>query len=1054
MRTEGAPDKTRRMLQLIFLAFAVILFRVWHLEVIQKEQKQTDAERPRKRTLILKAHRGVLTDRFQIPLAVNKICYNATLYYNQIAQIPSIGWKDDASGKQIRYSPRKEYISGLSSMLASLLHLDPARVEDLIHSKASLFPHAPFLLKASLSEREYYHLAALEKDWPGVHAETASERFYPEGKCGAEVIGSMGPISSKQYLKIAEEIRDLQALIDDVEQGHPYTLPAGYSSFEDITERLQIMKEKSYRMQDLVGKSGIEGTLEEQLRGFYGEKVYSVDQKGKILGELAGGQDAIAGKQVTLTLSIELQKFAEALLAENESLRERRSLNRNPDAKLPWIKGGGIVAIDPKTGEILALASTPRFDPNDFIPTTNLATNPAEHAKKQKNLCRWLENERTIADIWDGHQESIREHYSAAKGFTEESLPLTWDRFLDFLVPPNSPLKTFFQRVDNVKTASLVQEDLEVLLYASKEPSATALLDQLYPNNLEHSSWLSESEAASAFKRLDALLNPLPSNEDRLFAIDLCRLVVYAPAFTDENLKLLGSMKLTQYRALNQMACRLEAELKDEARKTYRKTEFAAWRKQNQKEFLNEKRADEKKKKLTQRPYLDYLDQKEKELFEIFWKEQRLSVLKASIPATSLLHTALETFRSFEDLQRPLLTSYRRIRSQKEGQTEKDLAAAFYPIGGFGYSRSYAFQANAPQGSIFKLISGYAGLLQTGGENGLSIIDEVKMHSRSFSVASTPTGTPYLRMYKGGRLPKSSRRNIGKIDLVGAIESSSNPYFAILVGDILKNPEDLNDAARLFGFGKRTGIDLIGEGSGNLPNDLSYNRTGLYSTAMGQHTVLSTPLQTAIMLSAIANNGNVLKPMLVKELAGTTRNHESFAHSTLSELRSLGIPFNLFTAALPAEKQESGLLEPKIVRSIEFPKNSRELLLEGMKRVLWSEKGNSRPEIIRGLRTNPLLYDQFLKLRHQMVGKSGTAEVLFNPNINPSSTGEMIKHIWFGSIAFQSDADWDNPEIVVVVYLRHGDAGREAAPLAAQVISKWREIKKKRQLQKPTPDAP
>jgi cell division protein FtsI/penicillin-binding protein 2 len=996
MKNEGVPNKTRQMLRIILAAFFVILLRVWHLSVIEKEQKQSEAERPRRRTLAIKASRGTLTDRFQIPLATNKISYNATLYFNQIAQIPISAWKEDEEGTSVRFSPRKEYIGQLSNKLGALLSLEADRIEDLIYSKASLFPHAPFLLKAQLSEQEYYQLAALEKDWPGVHAEIASERFYPKGKCGGEVLGSMGSISSKQYLKIAEEIRLLQGLIDDVEEGRPYELPEGYSSFEPLATRLQELKEKSYRMQDLVGKSGIEGYFEEELRGFYGEKVYSVDQKGKILGELPGGKEATSGKQISLTLSIELQQFAEALLADHEATREKRSLLIHPEAKQPWIKGGGIIAMDPKTGEILAMASTPRFDPNDFIPTAN----SIDAHRKQKNLCRWLENEKHIADLWDGKQELLRERYSAEKGFFEEAVPLTWDRFLEILLPPNSALKKFFQRVDDVKTACGVQEDLETLLYVFKERSPLTLLDRLYNQGLE--PW--EPDGLAAFKRLDSLLNPLSNNKDRLFAIDLCRLVVYAPAFTDEALKTIGSMKLSQYRALNQMACRLETELRDLARIAYRKKEFAAWREQHQKEYIGEKRAEEKKKKLTQRPYLDYLDRKERELFEVFWKEERLTTLKAAIPAASLASVALETFRAYKDLERPLLTTYSRLRAQKEGQQEKHLAASFYPIGGFGYSRSYAFQANAPQGSVFKLVSGYAGLVQTGGDNVLSIIDEVKMLSRSFAVASTLGGIPYLRMYKGGRLPKSSRANIGKIDLVGAIEQSSNSYFAIMAGDILKNPEELNDAARLFGFGAPTGIELIGEGSGNLPTDLATNRTGLYSTAMGQHTFLSTPLQTAVMLSAIANGGKVLKPLLIKE--------------------------------------KKGSFEPHVLRSIHFPKNSRELLCEGMKRVLWSNKGNARPDIIRALRSNPPLLNEFLSLRNQMIGKTGTAEVLFNPNLNPSSTGQMYKHIWFGSIALHGEDNWDDPELVVVVYLRYGDSGKEAAPLAAQVINKWREIKK------------
>jgi len=1016
MRTEETSFKTRRMLQIIFLAFGIILFRVWHLEVIQKEQKSIEAERPRKRTIVSRARRGTLIDRFNIPLATNKICYNASLYYNEIAQIPSIGWKEDENGKQIRFSPRREYVQNLSTMLASLLELDADRIEDLIYSKASLFPHAPFLLKTSLSEKEYYHLAALEKDWPGLHAEIGSERFYPQGKCGAEFVGSMGSISSKQYGKIAEEIQSLQEIIDELERTNIASLPAEYRSFEDVRSRLQTLNEKSYRMQDLVGKSGIEEAFEEELRGYYGEKIYCVDQKGKNLGEKGGGKGAIAGKQIQLTLSIELQAFAEALLAENESIREKRSQSIHLDSKLPWIKGGAIVALDPKTGEILAMASTPRFDPNDFIPTTN----PTLFAKKQKNLCRWLENERFIGDIWDGHQELVRETYSQQKGFFEESVPLTWERFLEIILPANSPLKIFFQRVDDVKSACSVQEDFETLLYAYQERSALSLLDRLYSKEPVKESRL-EPDVISAFKRLDPLIGPLINNKDRLFAIDLCRLLIYAPAFTNETLQQLGSMKLSQYRALNQTVCRLERTLKEEAKKTYRKTTFKLWKKQHQTEFLKEVRAEEKKKKIAAKPYLDYLDRKEKELFELFWKKERINALKNTLTKNSLLYSALDTFRSFEQLERPLLTTYRKIRSHKKRQTEKQLASSFYPIGGYGHSRSYAFQANAPQGSVFKLISGYAGLLQTGGDLSLSIVDELKMLPHSFSVASSPTGTLYPRMYKGGRLPKSSRINIGKIDLIGAIEQSSNPYFAILAGDILKKPDDLNDAARLFGFGKRTGIGLLGEGSGLLPTDLNYNRTGLYSTAMGQHTLLSTPLQTAIMLSAIANGGKILKPLLVKELRGVEPRHKLI------------------------EKKEQTTFQTKIVRTIEFPKNSREQLLEGMHRVCWSSKGNARPEIIRALRSNPTLLGQFLALRHQMVGKTGTAEILYNPDISPSSEAKMVKHIWFGAISFDQDNDWSNPELVVAVYLRYGDAGKEAAPLAAQIIQKWREIRDRSQ---------
>ena len=995
---DDVSTKTRKILRILSFAFLIILLRSWYLDVVRQEEMQKKAEQPKRRTIVEKASRGVISDRFQIPLAVNKICYNAVIYYNQISQIPSIAWKEDGGGKKVRYWPRREFIQQLSETLAAELELDPLRIEDLIHSKASLFPHVPFLIKSGLTEKEHFRLASMEKDWLGLHAEIGSERFYPQGKAGAEVLGSMGSISSPQYLAIAEEIALLQNVIEGWELGQGYELPEGFSSFEGIASRYQELKEKAYTLQDLIGKSGIEGTFEQQLRGFYGKKVYEVDQKGKYLKELVGGKQAIAGQQITLTLSIELQEFAESLLAEHEATREGRSLGIDPETKMrkvlkqPWIKGGSIVALDPKTGEVLALASTPRFDPNDFIPSSNRET----RERKQRNISRWLENERLIGEIWDGRQDLIRERFSAKNGFYEEARPLTWEFFLDLILPSSGPLRTFFQRVDDVKTALQIQEETE-----------------------------------------GELVRALP-NADRLFAVDLCRLIVHAPSFSNESLKILGSMKLSQYRAMNQAICRLEAQLKQEAFLSFHKNEFQAWRSEHQKEYLAEIRKQEKAAKRPARPYIEALDQKEERLFQVFWNERRLENLAAAVKTEMLFKSlreedvkgVLQTFRPFGELTRPLLGTYRSFRNQME----KALASSFYPVGGFGFSRSYAFQATAPQGSIFKLVTAYASLAKTKGENPLTLIDEVKNNPK-LTVASTLTGVPYPRMYKGGRLPKSHVPEIGKVDLISALEQSSNPYFSILAGDVLSDPEDLNAAARAFGFGSRTGIGLPGEGRGKLPNDLRYNRTGLYSTAIGQHTLLVTPLQTAVMLSAIANGGKVHKPILVKETAGTLPNRgawEAFEATPFAEeeLRALGICFPLFTAAFKrSERQSAELQKAEIVRKIDLPSSIRSQLLEGMDRVVWTSKGTARPGQIR----NTALLAQYLSLRHQMVGKTGTAEILFNPNINPSSLASMYKHIWFSSIAFEESGKvlWDSPELVVIVYLRYGDGGREAAPLAA-----------------------
>lgn len=917
-------SQTNRVLRVILCAFLVIVLRIWHLSTVQREERLIEAKRPQERTLLLKADRGILVDRFGIPLAENKICYNAAVYYNQIAQIPVIAWQNG-----VRTTPRREYVLELSHILAKELGLDPLRVEDEIHSRASLFPHVPYLLKSHLSELEHYRLKMLEKDWVGVHAEISSERFYPLGPVACNVIGRMGSISSREYRAIAAEMAELQ----DVRE---------WGADEG---RLSELKERAYTLTDLIGKTGVEGQFEEDLRGFYGKKTLEVDQKGRYLRELPGGREAVAGKKITLSISAELQQFAEELLTEDEKRRQ----------KLFWMKGGAIVALDPNTGEILALASYPRFDPNDFIP----AIHPVERKRKQERACRWLENERFIGAVWDGKEPLQRER---------EEKRLTWEFYLELVTPPESAARLFFSKPVDLKTALQPQTDP--------------------------------------------------------FIEDLCQLCLDRSRFNEALASQYGSMKLSTYRALNQEFLRQEASLKEEAVLAFRQEEFLQWRQGHQKDFLAEKRREEKEKKTYARPYLDYLEAKEKELFAIFWAEKRLPLLAKKM---GLPESLLATFRSFAEL----------------GAPQKDLATAFYPPGGFGFTRSYAFQVASPPGSWFKLVTGYEGLQQ--GLHGLTLIDQ----TQSDSVARMLSGTPYPRIYKGGRLPRSHAPDLGRVDFIGALEQSSNPYFAILAGDYLKDPEDLARAARRFGLGEKSGIELPGEARGMVPTDLRTNRTGLYSTAIGQHTLLATPLQCALQIATIANGGHLLRPKITLELSGLSPNRQpltAFACSSYlgkEELALLGIPFPLFTAAQERAADAGTAAGPMEIRRI-LPLSSqvRNQLLTGMDQAVWGPKGNARAAVIRQLWADPIAMQGYLSLEHQMLAKTGTAEILCNPYRAPGSVPKMFKHVWCGATAFPSSV-WTDPEIVVVTFLRYGDGGKDAAPLAAKMIRKWREIRAK-----------
>lgn len=104
-----------------------------------------------------------------------------------------------------------------------------------------------------------------------------------------------------------------------------------------------------YRPGDLVGISGVEKSYEKELRGVKGVKNYVADRLMKSVGPYKDGeydQPAKSGKTITLTIDYELQQYAEKLLQN---------------------KRGAIVALDPKTGEILAMASAPTVDPNLYL---------------------------------------------------------------------------------------------------------------------------------------------------------------------------------------------------------------------------------------------------------------------------------------------------------------------------------------------------------------------------------------------------------------------------------------------------------------------------------------------------------------------------------------------------------------------------------------------------------------------------------------------------------------------------------------------------------------
>jgi cell division protein FtsI/penicillin-binding protein 2 len=279
------------------------------------------------------------------------------------------------------------------------------------------------------------------------------------------------------------------------------------------------------------------------------------------------------------------------------------------------------------------------------------------------------------------------------------------------------------------------------------------------------------------------------------------------------------------------------------------------------------------------------------------------------------------------------------------------------------------------------------------------------------------------------------------------MEKSSNLYYALLASNVIKDPNHLIATAKTLGFGSKTGVDLPYESCGSIPTDILTNKTSLYSFAIGQHSLIVTPLQTAVALSAIVNNGKVLKPQIVKAIANIESEKDPIkllftkpSHYE-KQYENIGIFFPLFPQGEEATKIP--YLQPfkkEVVRSFEIPDLVHKTLMMSLYKVVNSSKGTARPEVISSLLTNPYKRAVYKSVMKNMGGKTSTAEIAYKPTLDREQEATIVKNIWFTAISFEDTTIFSNADLVVVVQLRFGNHGKEAAPLAASVIHEWQKI--------------
>lgn len=304
---------------IIGIVMLVYVSRLFSLQIINGNEYVSLADENRRSNINLPTQRGLITDRNGYVLAKNVPSYNVVI-------TPAYLPLDDGA------------IQGVFRELSSLIDLPVSQGElneetvrlftpcetdlgitQIVFIADSLAPYDPVRVKCNVDQTTAMVIQEKSADLPGVGIEVEAVRDYPTGELTAEIIGFLGPV--------------------------PAAYEKYYTDLGFVAGR------------DKVGYAGIESWMQEELGGKNGLRTVEVDGAGQIIRDLEVPVNPVPGYNVELTIDTRLQAAAKsAVKTELEGWNAWIGEERMTKA--------AVIAMNPKTGEILALVSYPTFENN------------------------------------------------------------------------------------------------------------------------------------------------------------------------------------------------------------------------------------------------------------------------------------------------------------------------------------------------------------------------------------------------------------------------------------------------------------------------------------------------------------------------------------------------------------------------------------------------------------------------------------------------------------------------------------------------------------------
>lgn len=231
--------------------------------------------------------------------------------------------------------------------------------------------YSPVKIAVGVSQPTIIAIEEKNSDFPGVEVIAEPVRYYPYGNLASHVLGYLGQIAE--------------------------------------SEKQQYVNQENYNLNDFIGKEGVEKIYEKTLKGTDGIKSVEVNAKGKLIRTISETAP-VKGKDLYLTIDMDLQKTAEESLQKALTEIRRGGTyqskwgNYHYSQAFPSANAGAVVALDVKTGEVLAMASNPSFDPNLFATGIKAADWEALQSKNPRDPLspRPLFNTATLTAVQPG----------------------------------------------------------------------------------------------------------------------------------------------------------------------------------------------------------------------------------------------------------------------------------------------------------------------------------------------------------------------------------------------------------------------------------------------------------------------------------------------------------------------------------------------------------------------------------------------------------------------------------------------------------------------------